>query len=167
APAGITAHVDTAMWEKIVFNLLSNAFKHTLAGSIRVQVASEGESIVLRVADTGVGIPPHALPHVFDRFYRVPNARARTHEGAGIGLALVHELVRLMGGTIAVESEAGAGTTFTVAMPRHAADADDSAAAGADATGERHRPLVHAHIEEAAGWLTSGEAAEASPSRPA
>jgi PAS domain S-box-containing protein len=167
APAGIPAHVDTAMWEKIVFNLLSNAFKHTLAGSIRVQVASEGESIVLRVADTGVGIPPHALPHVFDRFYRVPNVRARTHEGAGIGLALVHELVRLMGGTIAVESEAGAGTTFTVAMPRHAADADDSAAAGADATGERHRPLVHAHIEEAAGWLTSGEAAEASPSRPA
>ena len=158
APAGITARVDTTMWEKIVFNLLSNAFKHTLAGSIRVQVAGEGESIVLRVADTGVGIPAHALPHVFDRFYRVPNARARTHEGAGIGLALVHELVRLMGGTIAVASEAGAGTTFTVTMPRHAADAADAAAAGRD------RSLVQAHIEEATGWLANGEAEERSPS---
>jgi len=162
ASAGITAHVDTAMWEKIVFNMLSNAFKHTLAGSIRVQVIDEGESIALRVADTGVGIPADALPHVFDRFYRVPNARARTHEGAGIGLALVHELVRLMGGTIAVESEAGAGTTFTVTMPRRAADA---AAARADAAGAaRDRSLVQAHIEEATGWLASDEAAERSPS---
>jgi hypothetical protein len=103
----------------------------------------------LRVADTGVGIPAHALPHVFDRFYRVPNARARTHDGAGIGLALVHELVRLMGGTIAVESEAGAGTTFTVTMPRHAAAAD-AVAASADAAGAgRERSLVQEHTEEA------------------
>ncbi len=69
------------------------------------------------MSDSGVGISAEQLPHVFDRFHRVRGARARTHEGTGIGLALVQELVRMHGGTIAVESEAGHGTTFTVTMP--------------------------------------------------
>ena len=162
APAGIPAYVDTAMWEKIVFNLLSNACKHTLAGSIRVQLVDAGESIVMRVADTGVGIPAESLPHVFDRFHRVPNARARTHEGAGIGLALVHELVRLLDGTIAVESAADLGTTFTVKIPRHAADGASVRTEAAGAV--RDRSLEQAHVEEATGWLANGEAAERSPS---
>jgi len=82
---------------------------------VRVTVA--GDRVVLTIADTGVGIPPDALPQVFDRFYRVPNARSRTYEGSGIGLALVQELVTLHGGTIGVTSAVDKGTTFTVSLP--------------------------------------------------
>ncbi len=109
--------VDRDMWEKIVFNLLSNAFKFTLDGKVSVRLSEESGEAVLRVADTGTGIPPEELPNVFKRFHRVQNARARTHEGTGIGLALVDELVKIHGGSIAVESKMGAGTVFTVRIP--------------------------------------------------
>src|SRR4051794_15153070 len=112
--------VDRDMWEKIVLNLLSNAFKFTFAGSITVRLrAVDGQvgpvgSVALEVKDTGVGISPTELPRVFDRFHRVEGARARTYEGSGIGLALVSELVKLHGGSIAVDSQVDRGTTFTV-----------------------------------------------------
>src|SRR6185436_11556572 len=77
----------------------------------------EGDRVSLRVRDTGVGIPAAELPHVFERFHRVAGSRSRTHEGTGIGLALVHELVKLHGGAVQVESSEGAGTTFTVTIP--------------------------------------------------
>ncbi|MFO1499832.1 MAG: ATP-binding protein [Verrucomicrobiota bacterium] len=109
--------VDRDLWEKIVFNLLSNAFKFTLEGGIRLSLSYENAEVVLRVADTGTGIPAAELPNLFKRFHRVQNARARTHEGTGIGLALVHELVRLHEGSIAVDSEFGQGTTFTARIP--------------------------------------------------
>ncbi len=86
------------MWEKIVLNLLSNAFKFTFEGGIAVELVDRGAAVELVVRDTGIGIAPAELDRVFDRFHRVENARARTHEGSGIGLALVQELVRLHGG---------------------------------------------------------------------
>jgi signal transduction histidine kinase len=93
-PIGESAYVDRAMWEKVVFNLLSNALKFTLEGRITVRLSRSGPSIQMVVSDTGVGIPADELPQLFQRFHRVRTARARTHEGTGIGLTLVHELVR-------------------------------------------------------------------------
>jgi signal transduction histidine kinase len=109
-------HVDREMWEKIVLNLLSNAFKFTFDGTIRVALRPIGEHVALEVSDTGVGIPEAEIPRMFERFHRIEGSRARTHEGSGIGLALVHELVRLHGGSIHVESRQGHGTTFTVVL---------------------------------------------------
>ncbi|NOK34798.1 response regulator [Corallococcus exercitus] len=111
-------YVDRQMWEKVVFNLLSNALKFTFEGGITVRQEVRSHEVVLRVSDTGTGIPAAELPHLFERFHRVRNARSRTHEGTGIGLALVRELVALHGGDVSVESEEGRGTTFTVRIPR-------------------------------------------------
>jgi len=110
-------YVDRQMWEKIVLNLLSNAFKYTLEGTITISLFREGNSAVLQVSDTGVGIPQKELPHMFERFHRVENSAGRTHEGTGIGLSLVFELVQLHGGQISVSSIEGSGSTFTVVIP--------------------------------------------------
>ena len=111
-------YVDREMWEKVVLNLLSNAFKFTLSGrvTLRLRSADDG-SALLQVEDTGVGVPAHEIPRLFDRFHRVEGTHGRTHEGSGIGLALVQELVRLHGGSIEVRSEVNAGTTFSVRLP--------------------------------------------------
>ncbi|MDX2089337.1 MAG: PAS domain S-box protein [Kofleriaceae bacterium] len=109
--------VDRYMWEKIVLNLVSNAFKHTFEGSIAVHVRWLGDHAELSVTDTGTGIPESELPKLFERFHRVEGARARTIEGSGIGLPLVQELVKLHGGTLRVESQLGQGSTFTVSIP--------------------------------------------------
>jgi signal transduction histidine kinase/FixJ family two-component response regulator len=109
--------VDRGMWEKILLNLVSNAFKHTFEGEIQVRVTSDEHGAVAAISDTGIGIANDQLPHLFERFHRVPNARSRTHEGTGIGLALVQELVKIHGGAIDVESEPGVGTRFTVSLP--------------------------------------------------
>ncbi|GAB3028017.1 ATP-binding response regulator [Spirosoma pulveris] len=116
-PLPAVVYADAEMWEKVVLNLLSNAFKYTLQGSIGVQLTAEDGNAVLRVSDTGVGIPAAELPHMFERFHRVANAGGRTYEGSGIGLSLVHELVNLHGGTITVASVEGQGSTFTVQLP--------------------------------------------------
>ena len=105
------------MWEKIVLNLVSNAFKHTFDGNVSVALRERDGAAELVVRDTGIGISPDQIPRLFERFYRVPNVRSRTHEGTGIGLALVQELVRLHGGTITVDSVQGEGTAFTVRIP--------------------------------------------------
>src|SRR3712207_5527312 len=109
--------VDADMWEKVVSNLLSNALKFTFDGEIEVTLRALPKHAELVVRDTGVGIPEDELPHVFKRFHRVRGGRARTSEGAGIGLALVHELVRRHHGRIRATSALGEGTTFTVWMP--------------------------------------------------
>ena len=114
---GEPVYVDRDMWEKIVLNLVSNAFKFTLEGEIEVRLSREADGARLIVRDTGSGISTEQLPHIFERFHRVEGTRARTHEGTGIGLALVQELVRLHGGTIGVESVVGQGTTFSVTIP--------------------------------------------------
>src|SRR6202044_3292225 len=104
--------VDRRMWEKIVLNLISNAFKFTFEGKIAVGLVKAGDNIELRVRDTGVGIPAQEIPRLFDRFRRVESTRSRTHEGSGIGLALVLELVKLHSGSVRVESALGKGSTF-------------------------------------------------------
>jgi hypothetical protein len=109
------------MWEKIVLNLLSNALKFTLQGAIQVCVQDTGDDVALMVRDTGVGIPEQELPNLFTRFHRISQSRARTHEGSGIGLALVQELVKLHGGSIHVESAVDRGTEFTVSIPKGSA----------------------------------------------
>jgi PAS domain S-box-containing protein len=110
-------YVDRDMWEKIVLNLLSNAFKFTARGGIAVSLRPADTVVELAVRDTGTGIPEDEVPRIFDRFHRVKGAESRTHEGTGIGLALVQELVALHNGAIRVESIHRQGSTFTVSIP--------------------------------------------------
>lgn len=114
-------HVDREWYERIVLNLLSNAFKYTLRGSIAVALRDMGREVALSVRDTGVGIDSADLANIFQRFHRGQPSAARSHEGSGIGLSLVRELVKLLGGAITVDSEPGKGSLFTVTLPkRHA-----------------------------------------------
>ena len=114
---GEPVYVDREMWEKIVLNLVSNAFKFTLDGEIHVTLRRTPTHATLEVRDTGSGIPAGELSHIFERFHRADATHGRTHEGTGIGLALVQELVKLHGGTIEVASTVGAGSAFTVRIP--------------------------------------------------
>jgi signal transduction histidine kinase/CheY-like chemotaxis protein len=117
------AAVDPRMWEKIVLNLVGNAVKYTFVGGIDVSLRPADDGFALCVADTGVGIPAEELPHVFERFHRGAQTRARSREGTGLGLALVAELVELHGGSAEVVSEPGVGSTFTVRLPLGEPDA--------------------------------------------
>lgn len=114
------AYVNPEMWEKIVLNLISNAFKYTARGEISVSLRSIDQSIELIVNDTGVGISKDEIPKIFQRFHRVPGVHARNNEGTGIGLSLVKELVSLHKGTIEVESTPGKGSSFIVRIPKGA-----------------------------------------------
>ncbi|MCW2740129.1 MAG: Sensor protein [Blastococcus sp.] len=145
APLGRPAYVDPRMWEKVVVNLLANAVKYTFVGGIDVRLRAEDDRFVLTVSDTGVGIVAEELPQLFQRFHRVAGATARTREGTGIGLALVHELAALHGGTVSVASEPGDGSTFTVTLPFGAADA------AGDASRQAASPSAAAR-GEAASW---------------
>jgi signal transduction histidine kinase/DNA-binding response OmpR family regulator len=153
-PLASTVYVDADLWEKIIFNLLSNALKFTFKGAVHVVVqnTADGAGAEVKISDTGTGIAESDLPYLFERFRRVEGAYARSHEGSGIGLALVQELVRLHRGTITVASVVGEGTTFTITIP----------------FGSMHLPsqLVHerveqpstrtraqAYIDEVMGWL--------------
>jgi PAS domain S-box-containing protein len=117
SPLRRPVHIDRGMWEKVVLNLLSNAFKFTFAGGVRVGVREEGDRAVIRVTDTGIGVPAHEMPRLFERFHRIENARSRSNEGSGIGLALVRELVELHGGEITAQSTVGEGTAFVIRLP--------------------------------------------------
>jgi signal transduction histidine kinase len=149
------AFVDRGMWEKIVLNLLSNALKFTFQGGITVTLRQAADHYELAVGDTGVGIPEHELANVFQRFRRVEGVRARTHEGSGIGLALVQELVRMHGGETSVTSVVGQGSTFSVSIPRGSAHL---AAERIRAAGDTHPalPSIRAFVEEALRW-TDGQ----------
>lgn len=159
-------YVDREMWEKIVFNLLSNALKFTFAGEIETTLRRTGRQIELVVRDTGTGIPTDELTRIFERFHRVKGAQGRSYEGSGIGLSLVQELVKLHGGRIRVESELGRGSRFIVSLP----------------LGKEHLPAEHigatrrststavradAYIDEALRWLpdSSTQSAFSSESR--
>ena len=145
-------YVDREMWEKIVLNLLSNAFKFTFEGEITVALRWADDHVELEIKDTGTGIPAAEIPHLFERFHRVEGSRGRTYEGSGIGLSLVQELVKLHGGTIQVSSVVDQGSCFTVQIP----------------TGYTHIPKEHinatrsltsteiratTYVEEALRWL--------------
>ncbi len=154
--------VDRDMWEKVVLNLVSNAFKFTLEGEIVVRLGPVGGAVELSVRDTGTGIPAGELPRIFERFHRVDGARGRTHEGTGIGLALVQELVRLHGGSVRAESTLGRGSTFVVSVPL------GNAHLPADSVGASRPPAATAvgaaaFVEEALRWLPDEEASRASP----
>lgn len=154
APLPLPVHIDVGMWEKIVLNLLSNAFKFTFEGRISVALRAENDqkAVTVTIADTGIGIAPDQLPRLFERFHRIDSARARTHEGSGIGLALVHDLIGLLHGTICVESTPGQGTRFQITLPLGSAHLDpaqirphnEASVAGANAG---------AYVAEAAGWI--------------
>ena len=146
------AWVDRDLWEKIVPNLVSNAFKFTLAGEITVGVRDTDESFVLEVSDTGTGIPEEELPKIFDRFHRVPGATGRTHEGTGIGLSLVRELVELHGGSVSATSTLGRGTTFRVEIPKGYAHLPPESVSQTPSTTEPNRG-VRAHVAEVARWV--------------
>jgi signal transduction histidine kinase len=151
-PLPAPLYLDRDGWEQIVLNLLSNALKHTFEGEIGVTVRAHEGHAELAIRDTGVGIPASELPRLFDRFHRVPQARSRSHEGTGIGLALVRELVGMHGGQIAVDSREGRGTAFTVRVPFGSAHLQRGSIADADPVDERGDGAA-AFVEEARRWL--------------
>ncbi|WP_346533981.1 ATP-binding protein [Micromonospora sp. DPT] len=141
--------LDPANWERIVTNLLSNALKHTFVGRISVGLHAHPTELRLTVADTGIGIAEEEMPRLFERFHRVDGARSRSHEGTGIGLALVGELARLEGGDVRVDSQVGRGSTFTVALPWSALHPGTDDTVAASDLGDTAR----AAAQEASGWL--------------
>ncbi|MGA3001943.1 MAG: ATP-binding protein [Acetobacteraceae bacterium] len=158
-PLSQPVYVDRNMWETIVLNLVSNAFKFTFAGEIEVLLRERNGAARLTVRDTGTGIPASQIEKLFDRFHRVEGAKGRSFEGSGIGLALVRELVKLHNGDIAVESEEGRGTAFHVSVPlgtAHILPERVQIAAEETATASRSQTFV----EEALRWLP-GDAGDA------
>jgi PAS domain S-box-containing protein len=149
-------YIDREMWEKVVLNLLSNAFKYTLQGSVTVSLEEREGSAELAISDTGVGIPADEQPRLFERFHRVEGTRGRTNEGTGIGLALVQELVKLHGGSVVVSSLPGQGSTFTVAIPFGTAHLPQErlGAARSQASTALH---ADTYVEEALRWIPQSE----------
>jgi len=144
-------YIDHTMWEKVVSNLVSNAFKFTLEGGISVRLLEQDDHVDLVVSDTGTGIPERELPRIFERFNRVEGARGRSFEGTGIGLSLVRELVALHGGSIRVESSIGRGSSFIVSIPfgcKHL-PSDRIASPGDGVSGR----TAHQFVLEATQWL--------------
>jgi signal transduction histidine kinase len=114
----VTIEGDQARIKQVVVNLLDNAIKYTPpGGSIRLSVRACGQKAVMEVIDTGIGIPAAALPHVFDRFFRVDEARSRTIDGAGLGLAIVKSICNAHGGLVEVDSADSRGSRFRVELP--------------------------------------------------
>jgi PAS domain S-box-containing protein len=154
-----TVFVDRDKWEKVVLNLLSNALKFTFEGGVEVRVAQEGERAVLSVRDSGVGIDPAEMPRLFERFHRIEGARSRSHEGSGIGLAMVQELVKMHGGEIGVQSQPGQGSVFTVSIPlgRDHLPADQVVAESSTPPAMRH---ADAFLHEVDSWLRTSAASD-------
>lgn len=153
-PLPEAVYVDRDTWEKIVLNLLSNAFKFTFEGWIAVRVVAADGAAEVTFEDSGTGIPAAELPRIFERFHRVEGARGRSHEGSGIGLALVHELVALHGGSIAVASVEDCGTCFTIRLPFGTAHLPHPPQAGdAPAAAEMSAKRARSFVEEALRWL--------------
>jgi PAS domain S-box-containing protein len=163
-------YVDREMWEKIVFNLLSNALKFTFKGEIEVSIQKRDKDVEFAVRDTGTGIPASDLPHLFERFYRVKGVHGRTMEGTGIGLALVQQLVKLHGGTVRVQSEWGRGSTFTISIPlgKHHLPADRIGAARTlRSTAVRGETYVEQAIHSLPGTGDESDDVPSGPSFPA
>jgi two-component system phosphate regulon sensor histidine kinase PhoR len=119
APEGVFVDADRNRLTQVALNLLDNALRHTPAGgTVTVEVVGEGRFALLRVRDTGRGIPYHDLPHIFERFYVVDRSRSREHTGTGIGLSIARHIVEAHGGTLTADSVYGRGAVFTCKLPR-------------------------------------------------
>ncbi|CAB3392515.1 sensor histidine kinase [Kyrpidia spormannii] len=119
ASDSIPVYVDPHRMTQVIVNLVGNALRYTpTGGAIRIVARQEGSEAILAVSDTGPGIRPEHLPHIFDRFFRSDEARSREEGGTGLGLAIAKEFVEAHGGRIGVESKLGKGTTFTVRLPK-------------------------------------------------
>src|ERR1700722_326711 len=119
APEEVFVEADRNRLTQVALNLLDNALRHTpTAGTVTVEIASEGKNALLRVRDTGRGIPYHDLPHIFERFYVVDRSRSREHNGTGLGLSIARHLVEAHGGTLTAHSIYGRGSTFVCRLPR-------------------------------------------------
>ncbi|WP_411074997.1 SpoIIE family protein phosphatase [Streptomyces sp. cmx-4-7] len=161
APLPEPVYVDRGMWEKVVLNLLSNALKFTFDGAIHVGVRAEDGEAVVTVADTGIGVAAEEMPRLFERFHRIENARSRSGEGSGIGLALVKELVGLHGGTITADSTEGEGTRFTIRLPFGSAHLPagavrpetDARATGPETDAGTYPATADPFVQEALRWL--------------
>ncbi|PIG93945.1 ATP-binding protein [Gloeocapsopsis sp. IPPAS B-1203] len=170
-PLPEAVYVDREMWEKIVLNLLSNAFKFTFSGEIEISLKMKCKKesfeledstqnslreiqnyVELAVRDTGIGIPATELPYLFERFHRVKGAQGRSIEGSGIGLSLVQELVKLHQGAIDVTSVEGTGTCFTISIPTGTAHLPQDRI-GASCTLASTALVAHPYLEEALRWL--------------
>jgi two-component system phosphate regulon sensor histidine kinase PhoR len=120
-PTDLVAAVNPPLVEQALINLVDNAIKHSEPGrTIRLAAAAEDGDLLIRVRDEGCGIEPEHLPRLFERFYRVDQARSRQQGGTGLGLAIVKHIVQAHGGTVDVESTPGVGTTFTIRLPLEA-----------------------------------------------
>ena len=126
-------HTDRQLLSRVVSNLIDNALKYSPDGSpCELEAQAQGEDLVFWVRDYGIGIPEDELPRIFDRFYQVDSSSTRTFRGAGLGLSLVQDLLRHLGGTISVESHPGEGSRFTVTLPvRHPDEGKDAGALAA------------------------------------
>ncbi|MGW5398541.1 SpoIIE family protein phosphatase [Streptomyces sp. NPDC003952] len=153
--------IDRTMWEKVVLNLLSNALKFTFDGSIRVAVDAVDGAAVVTVDDTGIGVPAEEIPRLFERFHRIENARSRSNEGSGIGLALVKELVGLHGGEITATSAEGRGTRFTIRLPFGSSHLPADAVLSAPGSGAGSTATAP-FVQEALRWLP-GDHGQAPP----
>ncbi|MFE1250837.1 SpoIIE family protein phosphatase [Streptomyces sp. NPDC058741] len=162
-PLDRPVHLDRGMWEKVVLNLLSNALKFTFDGTIRVAVRTEDGRAEVTVSDTGIGVPAEEMPRLFERFHRIESARSRSHEGSGIGLALVKELVGLHGGTITADSTEGRGSSFTVRLPFAAAPLPTGDVPADPAPVSSPDPFV----QEALRWLPDGSSPAVTAARQA
>jgi len=150
-------NLDREMWEKIILNLLSNAFKFTFEGSITIMVRawSDGKQVDVSVRDTGTGIAQNEIPRLFERFHRVEGARGRSIEGSGIGLALVYELVKLQGGGMKVRSEIGRGSEFTITLPMGDAPLSSIASDPVQTPGAPNTTAAM-FVNEALQWVSRG-----------
>jgi len=145
------------MWEKIILNLISNALKSTYEGEIRVTVRPAGERVQVSVSDTGTGISESDLPNLFQRFSRIDGARRRSHEGSGIGLALVQELVEMHGGSIHVNSTVGVGTAFTLTLQFGQEHLSRGRVVSNRVAESSLQGSAVAYVQEAMGWLGEGD----------
>jgi signal transduction histidine kinase len=114
---GLTVSQDEHHLERVLTHLVHNALKFTEEGTIEITARRASDGVAVSVSDPGIGIPPEALPHVFDEFAQASSGSDRTHEGNGIGLTVVKRLVAHMDGTVALDSTPGAGTEVTVRLP--------------------------------------------------
>ncbi|MGA9670279.1 MAG: ATP-binding protein [Terracidiphilus sp.] len=150
-------YMDREMWEKIILNLISNALKSTFQGEIRVIVRAAGEQVQVSVSDTGTGISESDLPNLFQRFRRIDGARRRSHEGSGIGLALVQELVEMHGGSVHVKSKIDVGTEFTLMIPFGQKHLTRGRVVSDGVTPSPLQGTSIAYVQEAMGWLGQGD----------